>query len=357
VHQAHQRAGRSPTASRTRTCAAAAPAGLQALSATVRPTRLQTAQRPLTHGITAARREQIQPTEPAEEPEPPSSASSLPGRATPNRSGGNPSQRGPRAARTALSLVTDRRQTPPRGCTARWRGRGHLVGHLRVCRQPGPCHGRITGPLAIAPAPPPAGPRLPWPGERVMPSGRGSSGGWALAGICPPSSTPAAWRPGDWPAFGETAYAGRYRQAIERTSSDHPTLRTMPGRPGSSRCPADGTRRASGITPRSPCSPSRNRISGCARPKSAGRRSSSPPSGARQPARAGAVRGRFLAVVVTRRQRPAIDERDEMLVIVVIHDARRRANGNDPVRRRVFRQAMSWSASSCLSPSPLRLAA
>ena len=34
----------------------------------------------------------------------------------------------------------------------------------------------------------------------------------------------AAWCLGDWLVFGEQAYAGRYRQAIERTSLDYQTL-------------------------------------------------------------------------------------------------------------------------------------
>lgn len=38
-------------------------------------------------------------------------------------------------------------------------------------------------------------------------------------------STSAAWCLGDWLAFGQKAYAGRYRQAIEQTSLDYQTLR------------------------------------------------------------------------------------------------------------------------------------
>jgi hypothetical protein len=38
-------------------------------------------------------------------------------------------------------------------------------------------------------------------------------------------STSAAWCLGDWLRFGENAYAGRYRQAIEHTSLDYQTLR------------------------------------------------------------------------------------------------------------------------------------
>jgi hypothetical protein len=38
-------------------------------------------------------------------------------------------------------------------------------------------------------------------------------------------STSAAWCLGDWLVFGEKAYAGRYRQAVEQTSLDYQTLR------------------------------------------------------------------------------------------------------------------------------------
>ncbi len=38
-------------------------------------------------------------------------------------------------------------------------------------------------------------------------------------------STSAAWCLGDWLAFGERAYAGRYRAAVEQTSLDYQTLR------------------------------------------------------------------------------------------------------------------------------------
>lgn len=38
-------------------------------------------------------------------------------------------------------------------------------------------------------------------------------------------STSAAWCLGDWLAFGEKAYPGRYRHAIEQTSLDYQTLR------------------------------------------------------------------------------------------------------------------------------------
>ena len=38
-------------------------------------------------------------------------------------------------------------------------------------------------------------------------------------------STSAAWCLGDWVAFGEKAFAGRYRAAIEQTSLDYQTLR------------------------------------------------------------------------------------------------------------------------------------
>jgi len=45
--------------------------------------------------------------------------------------------------------------------------------------------------------------------------------GGQLSEVC----TSAAWCLGDWLVFGERAYAGRYRQAIEQTSLDYQTLR------------------------------------------------------------------------------------------------------------------------------------
>jgi hypothetical protein len=45
--------------------------------------------------------------------------------------------------------------------------------------------------------------------------------GQQLSAVC----TSAAWCLGDWLAYGELAYAGRYRQAIERTALDYQTLR------------------------------------------------------------------------------------------------------------------------------------
>lgn len=56
-------------------------------------------------------------------------------------------------------------------------------------------------------------PRLPF--ERWLSIGR------QLSAV----STSLAWCLGDWLAFGEKAYAGRYRQAIEQTSLDYQTLR------------------------------------------------------------------------------------------------------------------------------------
>ena len=70
-------------------------------------------------------------------------------------------------------------------------------------------------------------------GERLMLSGTGLQLprqlpferwlgiGQQLSAVC----TSAAWCLGDWLVFGEQAYAGRYRQAIERTSLDYQTLR------------------------------------------------------------------------------------------------------------------------------------
>jgi hypothetical protein len=71
------------------------------------------------------------------------------------------------------------------------------------------------------------------PGDRVMVSGRGLQLprrlpferwlgiGRQLSAV----TTSAAWCLGDWLAFGEKAYAGRYREAIEQTSLDYQTLR------------------------------------------------------------------------------------------------------------------------------------
>jgi hypothetical protein len=71
------------------------------------------------------------------------------------------------------------------------------------------------------------------PGKRVMVSGRGLvlprqlpferwlGIGRQLSAAC----TSAAWCLGDWLAFGESAYVGRYRQAIEQTCLDYQTLR------------------------------------------------------------------------------------------------------------------------------------
>jgi hypothetical protein len=72
-----------------------------------------------------------------------------------------------------------------------------------------------------------------WPGERVMVSASGLQLpaqlpfqrwlgiGRQLSAVC----SSAAWCLGDWLAYGERAYAGRYRQAIEQTSLDYQTLR------------------------------------------------------------------------------------------------------------------------------------
>ena len=45
--------------------------------------------------------------------------------------------------------------------------------------------------------------------------------GRQLSAVC----TSAAWCLGDWLVFGEKAYAGRYREAIEQTGLDYQTLR------------------------------------------------------------------------------------------------------------------------------------
>jgi hypothetical protein len=56
---------------------------------------------------------------------------------------------------------------------------------------------------------------------RQLPFERWLGIGKQLSDVC----TSAAWCLGDWLVFGEQAYAGRYRQAIERTSLDYQTLR------------------------------------------------------------------------------------------------------------------------------------
>jgi len=56
---------------------------------------------------------------------------------------------------------------------------------------------------------------------RQLPFERWLGIGQQLSAVC----TSAAWCLGDWLVFGEQAYAGRYRQAIERTSLDYQTLR------------------------------------------------------------------------------------------------------------------------------------
>ena len=76
-------------------------------------------------------------------------------------------------------------------------------------------------------------PRAALPGERVLLSGNGLQLprrlpferwlgiGMHLSAMC----TSAAWCLGDWLVFGEQAYTGRYRHAIEQTSLDYQTLR------------------------------------------------------------------------------------------------------------------------------------
>ena len=43
------------------------------------------------------------------------------------------------------------------------------------------------------------------------------------------ASTSVAWCLGDWLAFGERAFAGHYRQAVEATCLDYQTLRNYAG--------------------------------------------------------------------------------------------------------------------------------
>ncbi len=71
------------------------------------------------------------------------------------------------------------------------------------------------------------------PGDRVMVTGRGLQlprqlpyERWLGIGRqLSAATTSVAWCLGDWLAFGEQAYAGRYREAIEQTSLDYQTLR------------------------------------------------------------------------------------------------------------------------------------
>jgi len=84
----------------------------------------------------------------------------------------------------------------------------------------------VSGPWAGTPA-------AAGPGETVVVPGRGLQlprglpfERWLWIGRqLSAVSTSAAWCLGDWLAFGERAYAGRYRQAIEQTSLDYQTLR------------------------------------------------------------------------------------------------------------------------------------
>lgn len=87
---------------------------------------------------------------------------------------------------------------------------------------------------SVAPARPVAGvPVIGWSGGRLTLASTGLqlpprfpfeqwlSIGQQLSAVC----TSAAWCLGDWLVYGEHAYVGRYRQAIERTSLDYQTLR------------------------------------------------------------------------------------------------------------------------------------
>lgn len=108
-------------------------------------------------------------------------------------------------------------------------------GQLQRHRQPGAevMGGSPARPRSALSRPVAGAPVVVGPGERVMLSGTGLqlprklpferwlSIGRQLSAVC----TSAAWCLGDWLVFGEQAYAGRYRQAIERTSLDYQTLR------------------------------------------------------------------------------------------------------------------------------------
>lgn len=56
---------------------------------------------------------------------------------------------------------------------------------------------------------------------RQLPFEKWQGIGRQLSAVC----TSAAWCPGDWLAYGESAYAGRYREATEQTALDYQTLR------------------------------------------------------------------------------------------------------------------------------------
>jgi len=91
----------------------------------------------------------------------------------------------------------------------------------------------LAGPLPAAGRSAPCAPAVVRPGPQVMLSGNGLqlprqlpferwlSIGRQLSAV----STSAAWCLGDWLVFGERAYAGRYRAAVEQTSLDYQTLR------------------------------------------------------------------------------------------------------------------------------------
>jgi len=102
-----------------------------------------------------------------------------------------------------------------------------------------------------------------------------SSGGWTLAGSCLLCARP---RPGAW-VTGWCSARRRTRAVTARPSSRRAWITrrcvTMPGSPGSSSCPADGTRSVSAITLRWPRLPGRSKTTGSAKPKNTGGRSSS----------------------------------------------------------------------------------
>jgi adenosine deaminase len=93
--------------------------------------------------------------------------------------------------------------------------------------------GSPTRPQPVVSRPAVGRPTVAGPGERVMLSGRGlvlprqlPFERWVAIGRqLSAVSTSAAWCLGDWLAYGEKAYTGRYRQAIEQTSLDYQTLR------------------------------------------------------------------------------------------------------------------------------------
>ena len=96
----------------------------------------------------------------------------------------------------------------------------------------------ISVPIAVAPIPPapgrmarfapahpaPSVPRSPRPGLE-LPQHLSYDKWLGIGRQLSAMATTSAWCLGDWLVFGESAYNGRYREAIEQTSLDYKTLR------------------------------------------------------------------------------------------------------------------------------------